>query len=166
MIVGVTGHRPPKCGNYEGTDPLALWIKMELRNVLRELQPLYLITGMALGVDQWTAEACVELNIPFIAAVPFPGQAKAWPPESQEKYQRLIKQAREIVIVNDGIYENWKMQARNEWIVDHINVLIAVFDGSPGGTANTVNYADRIKREKRRINPNEFLALRAATGMR
>lgn len=162
MIVGVTGHRPPKCGNYEGTDPLATWIKCELRRTLREMRPLYLVTGMAVGVDQWTAEACIELNIPFIAAVPFRGQERAWPREAQHVYKRLLARAYEVVIVSDGRYENWKMQARNEWIVDHCNVMLCVFDGSPGGTANTVNYADRVRREKIRINPNEFRELLAA----
>ena len=30
------------------------------------------------------------------------------------------------------------MHARNRWMVEHTSRLIAIFDGSPGGTAHTV----------------------------
>lgn len=156
MIVGATGHRPDKLGGYDEITPLRAWVRAQLRRQLRQLRPLYGISGMALGCDQDFTEACIELNIPFIAAVPFRGQERAWRREAQGAYKRLLAKAREIVIVSDGSYENWKMQARNEWIVDHCNVLLCVFDGSPGGTANTVNYADRVRREKIRIDPREF----------
>jgi len=169
MIVGVTGHRPDKLGTnsvsgYVKDNPLRVWIKTQMRDHLKQLRPIYAISGMAIGVDQDFAEVCIELRIPFVAAVPFEGQERTWPIESQEDYRALLAKAHEVVVVSDGPYERWKLHARNEWVVDHINVLIAVFDGTLGGTANTVNYADRVQREKRRINPNEFHALRAAAG--
>ena len=46
-----------------------------------------------------------------------------------------------------------RMQARNQWMVDHCQLLIAVFDGSPGGTKNCVDYALRVRREIRLIDP-------------
>lgn len=158
MIVGVTGHRPDKLGGYEDENPLRSWVRAQIRRHLRLLRPLYGISGMALGVDQDFAEACVELSIPFIAAVPFKGQELAWRshPMTRRKYRALLAKAYEVVIVSEGVYENWKMQARNEWVVDHCNTMLCVFDGSPGGTANAVNYADRVRRDKVRIDPREF----------
>ena len=32
-------------------------------------------------------------------------------------------------------------QKRNEWMVDHSSRVIAFFNGEPGGTANTIDYA-------------------------
>jgi len=156
VIIAITGHRPPKCGNYEGTNPLACWVKTEIRKALLELQPTALITGMAIGVDQWTAAICIKLAIPFVAAVPFVGQERQWPALARDEYALMLHLAKEVVVVCEGGYERWKMQARNEWSVDHSDKLLAVFDGSQGGTANTVNYADRVGREKCRIDPNEF----------
>jgi uncharacterized phage-like protein YoqJ len=163
VILAVTGHRPDKLwvGNWSGYDarnPLRLWIYEQMKAYLRALQPTYTITGMAIGVDQDFAACCIELQIPFIAAVPFVGQENQWPLTSRMQYQDVLKAAREVVVVCEGGYERWKMQARNEWNVDHSDKLLAVFDGSQGGTANTVNYADRIGREKCRIDPNEFRA--------
>lgn len=168
MIVAGTGHRPDKLGTdafsgYIDDNPLRVWIKARLRAHLRQLKPLYVISGMAIGFDQDLAEVCIALRVPFIAAVPFVGQECRWRVDAQEKYHALLAKAHDVVIVSDGLYERWKMQARNEWMVDHCNVLLAAFDGSPGGTAGTVNYADRVRRDTRRIDPNEFRAL-LATG--
>ena len=33
------------------------------------------------------------------------------------------------------------MLRRNRYMVEHANILLTVFDGSPGGTAATVRYA-------------------------
>lgn len=34
------------------------------------------------------------------------------------------------------------MLRRNRYMVEHADVLVTVFDGSPGGTAATVRYAE------------------------
>jgi uncharacterized phage-like protein YoqJ len=112
------------------------------RKVLDQLEPIRVITGMALGWDQAIAQACVDLKIPFSAAVPFNGQELTWPRAAQDRYHRLLGQAQEVVIVSDGDYAPEKMQVRNQWMVDNCDVLLALYDGSSGGTANCVRYAE------------------------
>ena len=53
----------------------------------------------------------------------------------------------------DGGYAGYKLQKRNEWMVDHCDILIAVWDGTSGGTANCVNYAQSVNKEKIFIDP-------------
>ena len=48
------------------------------------------------------------------------------------------------------------MQIRNQWMVDNCELLIAVFDGTSGGTANCVNYAKSIRKNTVVINPNGY----------
>jgi len=76
MILSGTGHRPDKLGGYSDSafDNL---VKIA-EDYLKESKPDKVISGMALGWDQALAEACVNLNIPFIAAVPFKGQESKW----------------------------------------------------------------------------------------
>lgn len=119
----------------------------------------HVLTGMALGVDQWVAEACVELGIPFTAAVPFHNQDDAWPREAQVHYRELLSRAAEVHVVCPGPYAAWKRHRRNEWMVDRCGLLVAVWDGSTGGTKNCVDYARRVGREVWRIDPR---ALRLA----
>jgi len=114
------------------------------------------ISGMALGVDTYFVQVCLELGIPFTAAIPFVGQESKWLPIQQKLYQYLLARAAKIVYVCEPGYERWKMQARNEWIVDHSDHMIAVFDGSPGGTANAVLYAHKVNCPITRINPHEL----------
>ena len=151
-VVAVTGHRPPKVGGYAAGNPLEQAVRKALRTALvnlrdlRRLQgdpegKLCALTGMALGVDQWFAEAAIDLGIPFVAAVPFEGQELRWPSTSQIAYHTTLAEARAVHMVCPGGYAAWKMQARNRWMVDNADQCIAVWDGSEGGTGNCVEYA-------------------------
>lgn len=141
MIVSFTGHRPQKLGGYNTPNKIFNYITKELERTLLELKPTKAISGMALGWDQWSAQICVKLQIPFIAAVPFLGQERIWPQSSKDTYQRLLGQAVETIIVCEGGYAPWKMQKRNEWMVDNSDLVIACYDGTTGGTHNCVEYA-------------------------
>lgn len=102
---------------------------------------------MALGVDTWAAETCVELGVPFVAALPCDDMGAMWPPHARERLKALVKKAREVVVVSPGPYLPWKMQRRNEWMVDHCSRLYSVFDGSRGGTYNCLEYAAQVGRD-------------------
>lgn len=182
MIVAFTGHRPEKLGGY-GPSPTQDRVRQAIRDLLENVgyhtcdcgrsrwgrmsdlcscgemrcgtvsYATETISGMALGVDQWAAEICVELGVPFTAAVPFVGQESRWPEESQRRYQLLLQKAYNVVVVSPGGYHPWKMQARNEWMVDRCDLLVAFWDGSGGGTANCVEYAQRVGRQIWRVDP-------------
>lgn len=140
-VVAFSGHRPNKLGGYKLPNPTYIKVCQKIESTLKELNPEKVISGMALGVDQWAAFISYKLKIPFIAAVPFINQESKWTTFSQETYNKLIKLASEKVIVSDGEYSANKMQIRNEWMVDRCDQLIAIWDGSSGGTGNCVNYA-------------------------
>jgi uncharacterized phage-like protein YoqJ len=153
MIVAFTGHRPNKLGGYKTPNPTSRYVTWRIELELIGLNPDRAISGMALGVDQWASQVCVKLGIPFVAAVPFKGQESQWPEQSQREFQRLIKLAEEVVVVCDGGYSAAKMQRRNEYMVDKCDILIAVWDGTPGGTGNCVRYAQSKGKEIIRILP-------------
>jgi len=46
-----------------------------------------------------------------------------------------------------------KLQKRNEWMVDNSDAVIAVWDGTPGGPGNTVDYARKFGRSVLVIDP-------------
>jgi uncharacterized phage-like protein YoqJ len=140
MIVAATGHRPDKLGGYS----------MEVFGRLRALaseflgrdKPDKVLTGMALGWDQAVAAAAIENDVPFVAAVPCEGQDSRWPVQSRAMYKVLLERADEVVVVSPGPYAAWKMMARNKWMVDKAELVVALWDGSDGGTANCVRYAE------------------------
>jgi uncharacterized phage-like protein YoqJ len=146
MIVAFTGHRPNKLGGYNLPNPTYIKVCLEIDKHLRELKPEKVISGMALGVDQWAANIAIKLQIPLLAAVPFEGQEKKWPEHSRIIYQKLLAKASEMVYVCSPGYSNSKMQERNKWMVDQCDILIAVWDGTAGGTGNCVKYAQSVKK--------------------
>lgn len=140
MILAVTRHRPDKCGGYGITaDNARFNIAID---ALRELQPEKVYTGMALGWDLAVADACDMYGIPFVACLPFSGQDSKWPASSRAYYKRMLAKASEVVVVSEGGFTNEAMQKRNRYMVDHCEVLLALWNGDEkGGTFNCINYA-------------------------
>ena len=162
MILGITGHRPPLLGGYDIPNPTYEKIYKALQDKFHELNPEKIISGMALGTDQWAAWAAMELGIPFIAAVPCDGQDSQWPEESKKKFRTLLDCAAEVVVVSPGPYAPEKMHLRDRWIVDNSNQLLGVWTGiRQGGTFGTIRYAEKEINKGRDykiniINPQEL----------
>lgn len=140
-IIAGTGHRPDKLGGY-GQEARAALVRLAVQG-LHETKATKLITGMALGWDTALAVAAHTMLLPYIAAVPFEGQENRWPEESRELYRFLLSHAEKTVVVCEGGYAPWKMQKRNEWMVDNCDTVLALWNGSKGGTANCVAFAEK-----------------------
>lgn len=184
MKIAITGHRPNKLGNdYNLSSPLIKRIDSEIRNIVEterfrgnvDINDVTFITGMALGIDTLFALIAIDMKIPFIAAIPFRGQFNKWQASSINTYFDILTKASKIVLCTNGYeiyshessfirqqlkgdeYSPHLMQNRNMWMVDNCDLLIAVWDGSSGGTHNCVRYAVETKREYIQINPQMLL---------
>lgn len=141
-----TGHRPQKLHRPEEE------IKVDLEAaILQAIADGYttFITGMAYGVDIWAGQIVVRLResnpgIKLIAAVPFRGFESSWSNNWKRAYAKLLGQADLVRCICSG-YSARAYQRRNEWMVDHSNRVIAVFNGEDSGTKNTVEYAMRAQ---------------------
>lgn len=106
------------------------------------------ITGMAYGVDIWAGEFVLDQRrkhrkIKLIAAVPFEGFESRWSDSWKRRYHRLIKKADEVNFICDS-YSKYAYQMRNVWMVDRSSRVIAVYNGEPSGTRNTIKYAKKV----------------------
>lgn len=163
MRIAITGHRPNKLGNdYSLNSPLIKNIKKELQKLIdhyKEISttPLILISGMALGIDTLWALLAIENNLKLIAAIPCIGQQDMWPMTSQNRYNTILSQPNvERHYVTQQPYSMGCMQKRNMWMVNECDVLIAVFDGTTGGTYNCVHYAMSQSKTIITINPRDY----------
>lgn len=154
-----TGHRPDKL-----LGPRRAAVKVEAQRRVERWRPAKIISGMALGFDQDLAEVAIELGIPLIAAVPFDRQEDRWPTAVVLHYYRLIRQAEQVAIISlpptskrDATH---KLHLRNQWMLEQVGrsgVVLAAWDGSPGGTAHCYGLAEARGLRIDRINPNELL---------
>ena len=65
----------------------------------------------------------------------------------RERYFSILEQADEVVHVNREYSKNCMLE-RNRYLVDHTACLLAVYNGEwRGGTAMTVRYAKKLRRE-------------------
>lgn len=156
--VAITGHRPNKLSNdYDLKSPLIDKIHLSILDTLESIDKemkIIPITGMALGIDTLYALIAIELDLPFIAAIPCLNQESKWIEKSKKVYREIINNPLcTIHYVTDGEYNHSCMQKRNEWMVDNCDQLIAVWDGTSGGTANCVEYAKTTLKPIHRINP-------------
>lgn len=164
MIIAGTGHRPDKLGGYDirGNEVYTV-IKGLIDQALEFLQPTLVLSGMALGFDQWLAESCLSHGIPFKACVPFRGFNTPWPVASKRHYDWLIQRASDTVYVTEGegiAYHPSLLHRRNEYMVDNADRILACWNGTTGGTAGCLAYAARLRK------PIDFLNVPAETWQR
>lgn len=139
-----TGHRPEKLQRTEKE----IWIDLEqeIHNAIRDGLNVF-ISGMARGTDIAAAEIVLQLReegypVRLICASPYPGFENNWSRTWQTRYGAVIAKA-DLVRYIRPQYSKGCFQIRNEWLVNHSARVIAVFNGQPSGTKNTIDYALR-----------------------
>lgn len=144
-----TGHRSTKLpwGGNEN-DPRCLELRKKIAEAVLEAYDSGIrrfICGMAIGCDTYFAEAVIALreekpDVRLEAAVPCERQDQGWGEARSNRYDRLLASCDCVTLLGKE-YTRDCMQRRNEYMVDHSSVIIAVFNGKPGGTLNTLRYA-------------------------
>ena len=100
-----------------------------------------------MGVDTFAAEAVLLLKEEFPeiileAAIPCEDQPAFWKTNDRKRYYKIAERC-DISTVLQKRYTNGCMQKRNRYMVDNSDIVIAVWDGSSGGTELTVRYAEK-----------------------
>ena len=146
-----TGHRPMKLPwGMNERDPRCTALKLELAARLEAIYALgyrHFLCGMAIGCDMYFAEAVLALrdvhgDVTLEAAIPFGDQPGRWDEAQRRRYNSLIDRADKVTVLQIGYTSDCMMQ-RNRYMVDRSSLLLACFDGRPGGTMNTILYAER-----------------------
>ena len=144
-----TGHRPEKLPwGTDEADPRCRKLKQRMWDAVEAAYQegyRHFLCGMARGCDLYFCETVLALrelhrDITVEAAIPCPTQADAWPETEKRRYQRLVESC-DLETMVSSRYSSACMTRRDRYMVDHASLLIAAFDGSPGGTRYTVQYA-------------------------
>ena len=134
--VAFTGHRHLKYGDVESS----------LIKLHSDFPDAMWITGGAYGLDSHAARFALDHSIPLWLVLPFPAKilCAKWPSgDARDLLFRSVKDCTKLSVVSP-VFSMGTYQLRNEFMVDAADVLAAFFDGSQGGTANCVRYAQRV----------------------
>lgn len=154
MILGIAGHRSgPKLGGFNDSSNLSRSIKQILREKFQQLKPDYILSGMAIGVNQWAVEVAMELSIKTIAMIPCAGQERLWPRAAQERYHDLLEQVTKKLQLSDQPYHSDLMKKCDEAIAGTCDQLLAIWDSSSGGTMHCVWSARKAGKPVLAIHP-------------
>ena len=144
-IICGTGHRPDKLYTNRkisySRHAQNLLVDF-LVPIIEERAPYQVVAGGALGFDTALALAALRIGKRLLIAIPFPGQERMWTSSSIDQFHTILALSDECVYVSDGPFSAHKMQARNEWMVDKSDRVLALWNGSAGGTRNCVRYAE------------------------
>ena len=147
-----TGHRNQKLPwKFNENDKRCIAMKDELRlEIERAIQRGYktFLCGMALGFDMICAETVLDLkekydNIKIIGALPCKTQDKKWRSKDRERYKNLLVHLDSVRCLYDDYMGKECMFERNRYMVNNSSLMIALFDGTSGGTKSTIDYAKK-----------------------
>lgn len=157
-----TGHRPNKLFGYDPHTEGNRTMLYKLRDIIIEHIEVHnvdtFITGMALGIDMWAGRIVIKLkekypHIKLVSAVPCKNHPNKWIKKSQDEWKMIIDKCDTVHYVSKEDYTAWCMQDRNEWMVNNSQYVIAVWDGTKGGTGNCINYALKQNKQITSLHP-------------
>ena len=132
--------------------------KIKAKNVQAAIEELIksgvetFYNGLAMGWDLLTAECIVKLqkkypSVRLVGCVPFYGQERTFPARDQIRYAKVLKACNEVVTFGEHYYEGCYFK-RNDYMVEHADVLFAYCLTKTGGAAYTVRKFAKSKGEE------------------
>lgn len=160
-----TGHRPQNLPfRFNENDERCIALKQKLRDCIVQLIEQegvrHFISGMAIGIDMYAAEIVLALKaeysfITLEAAIPCETQAAKWSEPLRDRYYKIAELC-DYETMLQSQYTSDCMQKRNRYMVDHTDILLAVWDGTPSGTGSTVKYARTKSKSVWVIDPHSL----------
>ena len=155
--VAFTGHRPEQLIGVD-EEELGHYIFEEVARCIDDgFDTFY--CGAARGADIMCGECVADmregsgLSVRLICVIPFRDQAAGWGDWWKMRYWQLRRDSDENILLSEE-FSKGCYQARNRYMVDHADRIIAIYNGNGrGGTAYTVEYARRMGREIIIIDP-------------
>lgn len=164
-----TGHRPKffRFGDNEAhpeCQKIKDFLHRTIEHLIVEKGVTHFISGGAIGVDTWAAEAVAALknkhpSVTLEIAMPFPTMWEQFEERDRARYEKLKDKIDKMTEVHPE-YTKKCMHDRNRYMVDNAAYLIAVWTGIQTGTGMTVTYAQEQNRQVLCLNPDA-----AAPGM-
>lgn len=114
-------------------------------------------SGVAMGFDIIAAETVLILKeaydtpLKLVCVLPFENQSDTYTSYWKKRYEKVLRQADEVIVLSKEYYQGCYQQ-RNIYMVDNCDYVLTWYDGKPGGTRNTLDYAAQKGRHIFNVN--------------
>lgn len=143
IAIGLTGHQAMPAAAFE-------YAERGLRRLLAENPKPLGVCSLAAGADQLFARLVLELGGSLHAVIPCQGYERTFGPEDLAGYRELRAAATETTVLDHDEPSEPAYHAAGLHVVEHCDLLAAVWDGQParglGGTGDIVRYARAVGR--------------------
>lgn len=145
MIIGVTGHQAlPEAARVHA--------EREIRGLLaRQGDQVTGLTSLAEGADQLFARLVLDAGGALHVVIPSRGYDATFRGVALENYRQLSAAAAEVTELDFDRPDEPAYRAAGHFVVEHCDLLVAVWDGRParglGGTADAVARARALGRD-------------------
>lgn len=166
----LTGHRPNKLDGYNLNTPFYKKLQATLEGcietALSQHEFVVCRSGLALGADTVWSEAALAMKarypnrVFFYAYEAFTGVEERWRKENQDQFHQHKRSADYVHTTDYGKKERSHtacaaaLNRRNVDMIEPCNTLIAIWDGTRGGTGNAVRDAERLGKHIYHIHPD------------
>lgn len=157
LVVGVTSHRNIPPHEEEAIRACVRRFLDGVRAAFPDL-PLWVLSALAEGGDQWVAEEALAVGATLVAALPMPAdlyERDFDDPAARARFHALCQCAQVVqlplrnghsrrAVGPPGVARDHQYAQAGVYIASHCHVLLAVWDGKEssrlGGTAQVVRY--------------------------
>ena len=135
--LAVYGHKPVLSGDATTGGRLrgiaARWLARE--------RPGELVSGLTSGWDLACARAALELGLPLIGVLAYPGQGETWPIEARNELKAVVAGCAEVVTLSQARAPGIWIR-RDRWVLDRAQRVLALWDGDDDETCWALAYAE------------------------
>lgn len=154
------GHKPQDLGYSENTlqcDALKEQLQALLVFLIEQQGVCHFITGMEPGVEQFAAQIVLDLKpryaqLTLECVLPFETQAEHWEEWERDIYFRIVSACDTETMLQKHESRECR-QRKNVYMIEHADVVLAVWNGQPGTIGAAVAYAEEKQKSVVRMDP-------------
>jgi hypothetical protein len=143
LRIGLVGHR--ELGDAQQIAAVRRRAERYFRRWCAAYGEIKVCSPLAIGADTLLARVALRYHCHLVVVEPFAEYESEFGAHELVCFRRLRSRADEIIHLPPQQRSREALRRAGEWIVDHTDILLAVWDGQParseGGTGDTVAYA-------------------------
>lgn len=161
--LAITSIKPSELWGYDYISPQYITLGKMIRERMNDLKCSHVISQANLGIEQIscliamkTRQLHPDLHITIEIVVPYENREQMWNDDNQLLYRKILDNA-DIITVLSKNYSKLANRIANEYIVNTLDELLAIWDGKRSYIADMVTSASAYHKSVSIIRPQSII---------